>query len=164
MATAETETDWSKLLTASQVARRLEVSTERVRQWAAKGQLPPAQETPYGRLWDPRTVEQFAQARGITRITMADVATLCHWLADRGASAQTVADAAEKPWKWHGDLLLAKAVLEHETSFTSGPVHECQPGVHDGVSGWYCAVEWTNGTENFCDWTFTAPDGYELFV
>jgi len=53
-----------KLLTSSQVARRLELSAERVRQLARQGRLPAAQETPLGRLWDAEAVERFAVTRG----------------------------------------------------------------------------------------------------
>lgn len=53
-----------QLLTVSQVARRLELSAERVRQLARSGRLPPDQETSLGRFWRPETVERFAATRG----------------------------------------------------------------------------------------------------
>jgi DNA-binding transcriptional MerR regulator len=50
-------------MTASQVARRLEISAERVRQLAREGRLEPAEVTGLGRLWDPAEVETFARSR-----------------------------------------------------------------------------------------------------
>jgi hypothetical protein len=87
--------------------------------------------------------------------TYDDLIVLTDWLAERGESAKTVAYAVEKPWKYAAELSLAKAVLEHETSFKSGPVHQCQPR-DDG--SWYCGVEWSGDVENFCDWSWTPPD------
>jgi hypothetical protein len=52
------------LMTVSQVARRLNLSSERVRQLARSGRLVPDQETDLGRLWLPETVEVFAATRG----------------------------------------------------------------------------------------------------
>lgn len=52
------------MMTTSQVARRLKLSSERVRQLALSGRLPPDQETELGRLWLPETVERFAATRG----------------------------------------------------------------------------------------------------
>jgi hypothetical protein len=51
------------LLTASQVARQLNLSAERVRQLARQGKLPPAERTPLGQLWDPAEVGHFAEQR-----------------------------------------------------------------------------------------------------
>lgn len=53
------------LMTVSQVARRLSLSAERVRQLARAGRLPPDQVTALGRLWRPETVERFAANRGL---------------------------------------------------------------------------------------------------
>ncbi|MGO9196848.1 MAG: helix-turn-helix domain-containing protein [Acidimicrobiales bacterium] len=50
-------------MTASQVARRLQLSSERVRQLAREGRLPAVQHTELGRLWDPKDVEAFASTR-----------------------------------------------------------------------------------------------------
>jgi predicted site-specific integrase-resolvase len=50
-------------MTASQVARRLMISAERVRQLAREGRLPPVETTELGRLWDPDDVERFAETR-----------------------------------------------------------------------------------------------------
>ena len=97
----------------------------------------------------------------IREYTHEDVAVLARWLANRGATAGTVADAVEKPWKWHGDLDLALAVQEHEAEHSTGPWHECQPS-SDGV--WRCAPEWVDGVEQVCPWIFRAPEDYELFV
>jgi len=55
------------LLTSSQVARELGLSTERVRQLARNGVLPPKSTTPLGRLWDPDEVARFAAARRPTQ-------------------------------------------------------------------------------------------------
>jgi excisionase family DNA binding protein len=52
------------LMTVSQVARRLSLSSERVRQLARSGRLPPDQTTELGRLWLPETIERFAATRG----------------------------------------------------------------------------------------------------
>lgn len=54
----------TQLMTVSQVARRLRLSAERVRQLARSGRLPPAQVTELGRLWNPEAVEAFAATRG----------------------------------------------------------------------------------------------------
>lgn len=89
--------------------------------------------------------------------------TLTSWLADRGASAKTVADAVEKPWNWLGDLLLARAATEHENAQGTGPVHTCQPSAT--VAGrWVCGPEYVDGVEQECAWQFDAPEGYELFA
>jgi len=53
----------TNMLTSSQVARRLELSVERVRQLARAGVLPPDEVTELGRLWHHDTVEEFAAAR-----------------------------------------------------------------------------------------------------
>jgi DNA-binding transcriptional MerR regulator len=53
----------ANLMTASQVARRLTISAERVRQLAREGRLEPVQTTELGRLWDPEDVERFAETR-----------------------------------------------------------------------------------------------------
>ena len=52
-----------KYLTASQVARQLNLSSERVRQLARSGALPADQETSLGRLWSTETVDRFEQTR-----------------------------------------------------------------------------------------------------
>jgi len=52
-------------MTVSQVARRLGLSAERVRQLARLGRLVPDQVTELGRLWLPETVERFAATRGL---------------------------------------------------------------------------------------------------
>ena len=52
-----------RYMTVSQVARRLGLSSERVRQLARSGRLAPDQETALGRLWLPETVERFAASR-----------------------------------------------------------------------------------------------------
>lgn len=52
-----------QMLTSSQVARRLELSVERVRQLARAGVLPPDEFTELGRLWRLDTVERFAASR-----------------------------------------------------------------------------------------------------
>ena len=52
-----------QFMTASQVARRLQLSVERVRQLARSGRLPPDQTTELGRLWLPETVDAFAATR-----------------------------------------------------------------------------------------------------
>lgn len=55
----------NQFMTASEVARRLRLSAERVRQLARSGRLPPDQETTLGtRLWKPETIERFAATRG----------------------------------------------------------------------------------------------------
>ena len=46
-------------MTASQVARELGLSAERVRQLAREGKLRPAEITPLGQLWDPVEVRSF---------------------------------------------------------------------------------------------------------
>jgi DNA-binding transcriptional MerR regulator len=53
-----------QMLTSSQVARKLELSVERVRQLARAGVLPPDEVTELGRLWRAETVERFAADRG----------------------------------------------------------------------------------------------------
>ena len=58
----------AQLMTVSQVARRLNLSSERIRQLARAGRLPPDQETELGRLWLPATVERFATARHSERL------------------------------------------------------------------------------------------------
>lgn len=92
-----------------------------------------------------------------------DLVVLTAWLADRGYSASSVAYAVEKPWKFANELSLAKAVLEHETSFKTGPVHRCQPAYDDNPTGgpsarWVCAVEWWDGVEQSCDWEWVPVD------
>jgi hypothetical protein len=52
-----------ELLTASQVARRLGLSAERIRQLARAGRLQPAQRSPLGQLWAADAVEAFAATR-----------------------------------------------------------------------------------------------------
>jgi excisionase family DNA binding protein len=52
-------------MTVSQVARRLGLSAERVRQLERSGRLPADQITELGRLWHPETVERFAAARSL---------------------------------------------------------------------------------------------------
>jgi hypothetical protein len=52
-----------QMLTSSQVARRLELSVERVRQLARAGVLPPDEFTELGRLWRLDTVERFVANR-----------------------------------------------------------------------------------------------------
>lgn len=71
------------LLTASQVARQLDLSAERVRQLARQGKLPPAERTPLGQLWDSIAVDRFAEQR-----CPADVTT--H--SDRGGERTEVDD------------------------------------------------------------------------
>jgi hypothetical protein len=90
-------------------------------------------------------------------ITHDDLVVLTAWLAERGWSASSVAYAVEKPHKFASELSLARAVLEHETAFKTGPVHECQEAT-DGSGRWVCGVEWLHGVEQFCDWQWT-PDG-----
>lgn len=51
------------LLTTSQVARRLNLSVERIRQLARSGTLPPDHSTATGRLWLPSTVDAFVEVR-----------------------------------------------------------------------------------------------------
>ena len=53
----------TSFLTTAQVGRVLGLSAERVRQLAKSGSLPPSQETPLGRLWDPVDVAEFAASR-----------------------------------------------------------------------------------------------------
>jgi hypothetical protein len=53
----------STLMPTSRVARRLNVSAERVRQLAREGRLKPVAETELGRLWDPADVEKFSRSR-----------------------------------------------------------------------------------------------------
>ena len=60
-------TPQKQLMTVSQVARRLNLSAERVRQLARSGQLPADQETELGRLWLPETIERFALVRSAHR-------------------------------------------------------------------------------------------------
>jgi len=55
--------DTTQLLTRSQVACRLGVSSEYVRSLALAGRLP-FLDTPLGRLFDPAAVEAFAVTRG----------------------------------------------------------------------------------------------------
>lgn len=55
--------DHDLLLTTSQVARRLEVSVDRVRQLTRGGRLP-FRQTPLGRLYETTAVEAFAAQRG----------------------------------------------------------------------------------------------------
>ena len=55
-----------KYLSTSEVARRLSLSSERVRQLARSGALPPAKMTRLGRLWSPEAVESFAAQRELT--------------------------------------------------------------------------------------------------
>jgi DNA-binding transcriptional MerR regulator len=52
-----------RLLTSPQVARRLGLSVERVRQLARSGELPPDQETELGRLWSPEVVDLYLNSR-----------------------------------------------------------------------------------------------------
>lgn len=54
----------ARMMSVSEVARKLRLSAERVRQLARSGALPPDQETQLGRLWLPETVERFAATRG----------------------------------------------------------------------------------------------------
>jgi predicted site-specific integrase-resolvase len=66
----------TSLMTASQVARRLTISAERVRQLAREGRLKPIQTTELGRLWNPADVERFAETRDQWgRYSRAGVAT-----------------------------------------------------------------------------------------
>jgi DNA-binding transcriptional MerR regulator len=52
----------------SEVARRLGISPDRVRQLARSGRLQPDRVTALGqRLWLPETIERFAAARGVRR-------------------------------------------------------------------------------------------------
>ncbi|MGO8873429.1 MAG: helix-turn-helix domain-containing protein [Acidimicrobiales bacterium] len=53
-----------QLITTSEVARRLRISAERVRQLADSGRLPPDQRIGRSRFWLPETVERFAATRG----------------------------------------------------------------------------------------------------
>lgn len=52
-----------QLLTVSQVARVLQLSSERIRQLDKQGLLRPDQVTALGRLYLPSTVERFAETR-----------------------------------------------------------------------------------------------------
>jgi excisionase family DNA binding protein len=61
-------TDLKDMLTVSQAARRLEVSSQLVRRWLADGRLP-AVETPLGRLLPREVVDQLAEARCRARQT-----------------------------------------------------------------------------------------------
>jgi hypothetical protein len=54
----------TELLSASQVARRLGISAERVRQLARSGRLNPVERTTLGQLWTADAVEEFAATRG----------------------------------------------------------------------------------------------------
>lgn len=54
--------DPGEWLSASEVARVLGISAERVRQ-LAKTKFPPDHETPLGALWEPETVERFRLER-----------------------------------------------------------------------------------------------------
>jgi hypothetical protein len=91
-------------------------------------------------------------------VSSDDLIVLTAWLAERGHSARSVAYAVEKPWKYLDELSLAKAVLDHETSFKSGPVHQCQEA-SDGSGRWVCGPEWDHGVEQFCDWEWKSEDG-----
>jgi hypothetical protein len=51
------------LLTSSQVARRLRLSVERIRQLSRTGRLPADAETPLGKLWSEETVARFEATR-----------------------------------------------------------------------------------------------------
>jgi DNA-binding transcriptional MerR regulator len=52
------------LMGTSEVARRLAISPDRVRQLARSGHLPPDRRTALGqRLWLPETIERFAHRR-----------------------------------------------------------------------------------------------------
>lgn len=51
------------MLTASQVARRLRLSVERIRQLSRTGRLPADAETPLGKLWSEETVTKFEARR-----------------------------------------------------------------------------------------------------
>lgn len=58
-------TEKAHFMTTSQVAKRLRISVDRVRQLARSGRLPPDRETDLGqRLWLPESVERFAATRG----------------------------------------------------------------------------------------------------
>jgi excisionase family DNA binding protein len=57
--------------TTVQVARRLDVSEQKVRQWAADGRLP-CLATPHGRLFDPAVVERFAVERAAKQLKAAE--------------------------------------------------------------------------------------------
>jgi excisionase family DNA binding protein len=50
-------------LSTSEVARRLRISPDRVRQLARSGRLPPDQETELGRLWLTETIGRFEATR-----------------------------------------------------------------------------------------------------
>ena len=52
-----------KYLTTSEVARRLRLSAERIRQLARNGELPADLETEAGRLWLSSTIETFEASR-----------------------------------------------------------------------------------------------------
>lgn len=52
------------LMTTGQVAQRLGVSPERVRQLAREGRLLPSEVTSLGRLWARETVDAFRNQRG----------------------------------------------------------------------------------------------------
>ena len=53
-------------LRTAEVARRLEISEQRVRQLATGGQLPYVA-TPYGRVFDPAAVQRLASERAARR-------------------------------------------------------------------------------------------------
>jgi len=57
----------SQLMTTSQVARRLGISAERVRQLARSGRVVPREMTPLGQLWVRDDVEQLAAVRDLAR-------------------------------------------------------------------------------------------------
>lgn len=85
--------------------------------------------------------------------TYDELVVLTSWLAERGDSAQTIAYAVEKPWKYADELSLALSVQRHEVEHSTGPVHQCQ---ERGDGTWYCAPEWVDGVEQSCDWEWTA--------
>jgi hypothetical protein len=55
--------DTQEFMTSSQVARRLRLSVERVRQLSRTGRLPADAETPLGKLWSAATVDRFEATR-----------------------------------------------------------------------------------------------------
>ena len=58
-----TMSEESHLISASEVARRLRLSVERVRQLSRSGRLPPDLTIGKTRYWLPETVERFAATR-----------------------------------------------------------------------------------------------------
>ena len=86
-------------------------------------------------------------------MTHEDLVILTAWLAREGHTADAVAYAVEKPWKYPDELATAKAVNEHEQKIDHEVTHDrCRRLNYPdaGPADYYCILPG-------CDWEWVSP-------